>query len=290
LTRALYPTVLLAAFGAAAGAPVVLYEPNVPPYREAADAAHGSLSGSLELDLSDPAAEARLADAPVIVAVGKKAMSFAQARAPKTPLVFCMVLGVTRAALTPYVTGLPMEPDPATTLASIVKLRPGTSRIGLVYNPAFSELFADEAQKGAAAAGLKLVTKTVSGAAEARDAVRELAGSVDVLWLPPDAHLFGKEVFLALLSFSAERNLPLISFLDTCTQAGALASVSADYTDIGARAGRLASDIAQRPADKRIPVPGLAFSPGRLTINLKTAEALGVKVPAAAVAAAKQTY
>jgi putative ABC transport system substrate-binding protein len=201
-----------------------------------------------------------------------------------------MVLGVNRASLTQTVTGVPMEPDPTETLAGIQLVRPGTTRVGLVYNPQASELFAAEAVRGAAKAGITLVTKAVTGPDQVRDAVKEIAGSVDVLWLPPDAHLFSKELFLALLSFSAERNLPLVGFLDSFTQAGALASISADYGDIGARAGRLADDILLHPESKRIPVPGMVFSPGKLSINLKTAEALGVKVPANAIAAAKQKY
>ena len=45
--------------------------------------------------------------------------------------------------------------------------------------------------------------------------------------------------------------------------------------------------ILQRPESKRTPVPGLTWAPGRLSINLRTAAALGIAVPAAALAAAK---
>jgi putative ABC transport system substrate-binding protein len=269
---------------------MVLYEPKVPPFREAAAAAHAVLSGSVDLDANDPATEGKLNDASVVIAVGQKAFNLAKSKVPKTPIVFCMVLGINRSSLTTFVTGVPMEPDPTETLAAIQLVRPGTTRVGLVYNPASSELFAAEAVRGAAKAGVTLVTKAVTGPDQVRDAVKEMASSIDVLWLPPDAHLFSKELFLALLSFSAERNLPLIGFLDSFTQAGALASISADYSDIGTRAGKLADDILLHPETKRSPVPGMVFSPGKLSINMKTAEALGVKVPANAVSAAKQKY
>jgi len=59
---------------------------------------------------------------------------------------------------------------------------------------------------------------------------------------------------------------------------------------MGMRAGRLASEIASRPADKRTPVPGVVYSPGKLTINMKTAAALGVSVPQSAISAARQVY
>ena len=274
----------------AAAGPVVLSEAKVVQYREAADAARDQLTGSALLELSDPQVEAQLAQASVIVAVGLKALTLAKAKAPNTPVVFCMVLGVGSAMLSDRVTGVPMEPDPGRTLAQIKAVNAAVARVGLIYNPAFSELYAAEARKAAAGMGVTLVTKSVGSASEVTAAAKALAGSIDALWLPPDPRLFPKEVFIFLLGFSAERSLPLVGFIDSFTQSGALMSVSADYADIGRRAGKLAHEVATAPEGKRVPVPGLVWSTGSLTINTKTAETFGVNVPAAAKGQAKQLF
>ena len=81
---------------------------------------------------------------------------------------------------------------------------------------------------------------------------------------------------------------PLIGFLDSLTQAGALASISPNYNDNGARAGKLAAEILARPDGRRIPVPPPVFAPGNLTLNLQTAKALGVTVSDKSIGAATQ--
>jgi putative ABC transport system substrate-binding protein len=269
---------------------VVLVDGTVAQYRAAGDAALAQLSGAIALDPQDASAEGALTAASVVVAVGQKSFAFARSKAPATPTVFCLVLGVSKSMLSSTVTGVPMEPDPTSILTAIKAVAPAVRRVGLIYNPATSELFLPAAQRGAGELGLILVAHPVSGPAEVKEAARAMPGAIDALWLPPDPKLFSKEVFIFLLGFSAERSVPLIGFIDSFTQAGALASVSADYPEMGTRAGRLASEIALRPPDKRTPVPGLSFSPGKLTINLKTAAALKVTVSPTALSMAKQVF
>lgn len=273
-----------------AGPPVVLVDRTVTQYRAAADAAVAQLPGAIVLDPQDASAESALAGAPVVVGVGQKSFAFARSKAPSTPTVFCLVLGVSKSTLSSTVTGVPIEPDPSASLAAIKLVAPAVRRVGLIYNPATSELFLAAAQRAAGELGLSLVARPVGGPTEVKEAARGMAGAIDALWLPPDPRLFSKEVFIFLLGFSAERSVPLIGFIDSFTQAGALASVSADYSEMGGRAGRLAAEIAGRPADKRTPVPGPSFSPGKLTINLKTASALGVTVSPTALSTAKQVF
>jgi ABC-type uncharacterized transport system substrate-binding protein len=107
---------------------------------------------------------------------------------------------------------------------------------------------------------------------------------------PPAPPLVNKEIFAYLLSVTAERRLPLFGFLDGFTQKGALASVSAEYADQGERAGKLAAEILSRPEGKRLPVPPPVFSPGRLTVNLKTAAFLGIEISEKARPDAKHVY
>jgi putative tryptophan/tyrosine transport system substrate-binding protein len=270
-----------------AGPPVVLVEAKVAQYREAAEAAKRHLSGSIEVDPSDPAAAAKLNEAPVVVAVGQKSLAMAKASAEKVPVVFCMVLGLNKSLLGTGVTGVPIEADPSVVITHIRSISKETKRVGFVYNPSSADVLLKEAERAAKAQGVSLVLKPVTTPAEVKDAMTQMVGSIDALWLPPDPKLFSKELFAFLLTFSAERRLPLFGFLESFTQAGALASVSPDYGDIGDRAGRLANQII---GNRGQPVPPPVFAPGNLSVNLKTAKALGIDVPPQALASAKQVF
>ncbi len=289
--RALLPSLILFVSSAvAAPPPIVLVEGRVAQYREAAAAAKKHLPGAEELEVDAPDAGQKLAEAPLIVPVGQRALALAREKAPNTPVVFCMVLGVTRASLAPNVTGVPLESDPAALLNHVRAIAPAAKRIGLVFNPSTSELLFSEASKAAGALGLTLVAKPVSTAADVRDAVSSMASSIDLLWLPADPRLFPKELVSFLLSFAAERTMPLVGFLDKLTEGGALASVSPDYTEIGERTGKLAAEILAKPEGKRVPLPPPVFAPGHLSLNLKTAKTLGIDISAKARERAKTLY
>jgi putative ABC transport system substrate-binding protein len=288
--RAALALALVGAGAAVAADPVLLVDSKVPQYRDAAQAVRRHLPAVVEVEPTDLQVEDRLHGAPVIVAVGQQALALARTKGAGAPVVFCMVLGVTRGTLSASVTGVPLESDPAVVLRHIKAVAPAVKRLGLVYNPASSELWLPEAQRAAEAAALELVPRPIATAAQVKEAIKFAPPGVDALWLPPDPKLFNKEVFAYLLSVSAERRIPLFGFLDSFTQKGALASISAEYADHGERAGKLAAEILSRPEGKRLPVPPPVFSPGRLTVNVKTAAFLGIEVPAQVVADAKKVY
>lgn len=281
--------VLFIGLSAWASPPLVLVEPKVAQYRMAADAAKKHLPGAVELDPSAAGVAERLASASVILAVGQKSFQMAREKAPGVPTLFCMVLGVKPSLLGPNVSGVPLESDPQVLLSHVKALYPAAKKVGVLYNPESSELLLSEAQRAAPGLGLTLVPRPVKEAGGVREAATGMSEGVQVIWLPPDPRLFSRELFSFLLGFSAERKIPLIGFLESFTQAGALASVSADYLDIGDRAGKLTADALARGSVARPPV-GVVFSPGVLTVNLKTARALGVDVPPKAIAGAKLVF
>ena len=129
----------------------------------------------------------------------------------------------------------------------------------------------------AAQRGLILVTKPVAQSMEVQGAAAALANTVDALWLPTNPQLVTKELFSYLLEFAAEWKLPLFGFLDSFTEADALASMSPDYRAQGERAGEVAAEALACGGKV---TPGLLFTRSALTVNLRTAKELGVKPPA----------
>lgn len=278
---------LVVCAAAHAAGPVILFEPKVGQFREAATAAQALLP-SLEVDVADAAALGKLSEATVVIAIGQRAFQLAVEKVPKSPIVFCLALGVTREQLKENITGVPFEPDPLVSVAMLQEVAPGAKRIGMIYNPAASEWFASEALRASNAAGVTLVLRTAASPQEARDASKVMLQVSQALWLPPDPKLFPKDLVLFFLTASAERSKPVIGFLDSMAQSGALAALVTDFAESGRRAGRLAAEINSRPEGHRLPVPAPTWAPGKLILNLKTAETLNIKPTPAAETQASQ--
>jgi putative ABC transport system substrate-binding protein len=275
----------------AAGGIVAITDGRVAQYREALAATQSVLPDAVVIDLAagDPAPRIKELQPAVILAVGQHALQAARTLAPETPVVHCMVLGAA-AAGSRVVTGVRLEVAPAELLASLKAVLPSAKRIGVIYDPRTLGWYHDEAEKAAHALGLSLVPKAVADARDVRGAADALAGQIDVLWLWPDPRLINSEMFSVLLLSTIDRRVALVGFLDSFTQAGALASVAPDYREAGRRAAKLAGELLGRSPAARVPVPPPLLSPGALTVNLKAAKQLGVEVPAAALAHARQVY
>lgn len=284
--------VVLTARSALAGNVTVLTDSRVLQYRSALTTAKEVLHNPQVLEVGAADLQAQLGQATaagtIILAIGQKALLVAQ-QAGAT-VVFCMVLGP---AAVPgrTVTGLRLEVAPEAQLAYFRRVHPALRRLGVVYNARNWATYVQEATQVAAAHGLSLIARPVADAREVRAAVSDMAGNhIDGLWLLPDPQLVTVEVFNFLLVFTLERKIALFGFFEDFTRAGALASVSPDYSAIGRLAGKLAAEIAARPVESRLPLPPSIASPGVLTINAKTAQQLWLDIPDDVLNSAAQVY
>jgi putative ABC transport system substrate-binding protein len=267
----------LSATAAHAGGAVILLDNSIPQYQETARAARTRISGDVvTIDLAaqeDALVQARRQNPRVVVAVGQRALTAALARLPQTPIVYCTVLYPERqGGRGDTITGVPLEVPALAQLERLQKVAPKAKRLGVIYGRDSGALV-EEASEAARKLGLHLVAHVVSSPREVADALDELAGRIDALWLLPDTRVVNKDVFTYLLRTTLDRGIPLFGFLEGFTQAGALASISPDYRDIGMRAGDLAAQILSRGV-----VPPKSYSLGALSINLKTAQRLGIEI------------
>jgi putative ABC transport system substrate-binding protein len=280
---------LLTASIAHAGGVVIVADGRVPQYKDAIAGAREIAREATLVDLAaaDAADQVKRADPSVVLAVGQKALALARAAAGEKPVVFCMVLGSAAAASGRNLTGVRLEVAPQIQLEHIRMVAPTVKRIGVIYEPRASGAYLEEALKAAGRLGLTLVTKPVNDAKEVRSALNDIASGIDGLWLMPDPKLVSAEMFNYLLATTLERKIALFGFLDSFTQAGALASSAPDYTEVGRRCGKMANEVAGRPGQ---PLPSPVGAPGALTVNLKTARQLGMDVPRSAQDKARQVF
>jgi putative ABC transport system substrate-binding protein len=105
----------------------------------------------------------------------------------------------------------------------------------------------------------------------------------------PDDTVVTPDSFKFLLLTALENNLPFVTVSDIFVEAGALASLSPDYTDVGRQGCQLATDLESgrlRPADAMVVPPAKV----NLAINLKTASKIGLQLPPEVIQSANKVY
>jgi putative ABC transport system substrate-binding protein len=143
----------------------------------------------------------------------------------------------------PNIAGVSMDIAPASHLAAMHSLFPDRKRIGVLYDPAHTGPFIEDALKAASAAGLELVLQQVRDASRLPAALSALENRADILWMLPDPTIVSGGNFELLLRHSFERSVPIFTFSRKYVEMGAVASLDMDPYDIGVQAGKLANRV-----------------------------------------------
>ena len=112
---------------------------------------------------------------------------------------------------------------------------------------------------------------------------------IDALWMIPDDTVVTPESFKFLLLTSFENNLPFLAASDIFVKVGALASLTPDYADVG----RQGCELANALNTGEISLDNLrAVRPAKinLSINLKTADKIGLTISEEVIASAAVVY
>jgi len=176
-----------------------------------------------------------------------------------------------------------------TQLARYKALVPTLKTLGVIYDSTKTGAMVAEARSTAATLGFQLLGAPVSTPKEVPAALRSLLGKIDALWMVPDDTVVTPESFKFLLLTAFENNLPFVTVSDIFVEAGALASLSPDYTDVGRQGCQLATDLESgrlRLAEVMVVPPAKV----NLAINLKTASKIGLTLPPEIVQSANKVY
>jgi putative ABC transport system substrate-binding protein len=216
----------------------------------------------------------------LIFAVGIWALRAVVSRPPSAPVVYAMVLNPP-SVISPdarNITGASLNVPVEQQIWLFKQL--GVKRIGVVFNQARTGYLVRRAQAVARDEGIELVTREVSAPKDAIGAIESFQDGVDALWLVPDETVLSQTVVQHMLLLSYRRKLPLLGVSDRHAQMGALFAMSfASGEDIGRQAGEQAKAILGGRAVSDVP-----YTSARkvyLTLNLKTAQKLGLEIPQA---------
>ena len=227
--------------------------------------------------LAEPAnlaAAVREAQPRAILAVGQRAATALRAEISDIPIVVCMApMGKSRAA---NLTGVDIETQVKDQLKAFKEVIPRLKKLGVIFDPKHTKRLVEEARRAAAEIGISLVERPVEEKKDVPEALKEVLGEADSLWLVRDATVVTREFFQHTLLLQAERKLPVIAYSDQFVRQGATCSFSASYPSQGKKAAQVVQSILEGAKPSDIP---LQYPEGTLVINLNSAAKAGVKIP-----------
>jgi putative tryptophan/tyrosine transport system substrate-binding protein len=173
-------------------------------------------------------------------------------------------------------------------LGLLKEIAPGIKRAGILFNPDTApgggDFFLGSFEAAARALAVEPVTMRVRSDAEIEAAIAALGRERAGLVMMDDS--FVGTHYATVISSSARNNVPAIYPTPGCVRDGGLISYGADYMDFFRRAAGYVDRIlrGEKPADLPVQTPTKFL----IAINLKTAKALGLDVPAELLAIADE--
>jgi putative ABC transport system substrate-binding protein len=173
----------------------------------------------------------------------------------------------------------------AKVLGLLRELVPTARRVGLLHNPnnSLADSVAKEVNAAAATIGMEIAVVYARDPQEIEAAFATFAGNkIDALLIGADNLLYGRRVHMATLA--ARNGIPALSTWREMTEIGGLISYGTNLIDTYRQMAIYIARIlkGEKPAD----LPVVQSTKFELVINLATARALGLDVPATLLASA----
>jgi len=233
--------------------------------------------------------------AEIALALGTDAARVVKEADLKIPSIFSMVSEPGQSGLlndspgdgTPM-TGVCLDVPVKEQFASLLEVVPKVQRIGVVYNPEESQFIVDEAENTANRMNIGLVTYPVHSEADVPGALNALRPKIDALWLVSDRVVLTTQSLQYVFLFAFQTNLPLMGLSEHFVKMGALVAVGPDYLDVGRQSGELAAQMlgGRNATDLPVAAPRKVM----LSLNLRTAEIIGLRIPDSVVKRAASLY
>lgn len=271
--------------GGAGEGVVVVRSSELAPYKALEEAFTAAVGAPVKsLSLADPAAvKSAAGNGAVVLAIGLDAAKVVLDARPGGQVVFGLVPSPEKLGVGEALKAVPMFASPARQLTVVKEVLPGAKRLGVIFAASSEGLVADY-ERAARTLGVTLVKQQVGDRSQVANALRELIGKIDALLLLPDPATLGVDIFKFLLTTSLESKVPLIGFSQGQAKAGALLTVEVDYQEMG----KEAASAAKRALSGGSAAP--QAPQGSLFFNGKTAQMLGVSIPASLKPQTKEVF
>lgn len=226
----------------------------------------------------------------LIFTLGTDALTLVKDEFRDIPIVFTFVLNPADAikSRSPHITGIDINIPPEEQFNALLQVVPQVKRIGVIYDPSKSQSIINEAETAAKKLGISLVSRKIDSKSEAINAITMMEGNVDAIWMAPDTTAITPESIKYMLLFAFRNRIPVIGISDKYVKDGVLLALSFDSEDIGRQAGEVANSILSgRDIKKFSLIKPRTF---KFSINLNTAEKIGIKIPERVIQIADKVY
>ncbi|MCL5264054.1 MAG: ABC transporter substrate-binding protein [Chloroflexi bacterium] len=212
----------------------------------------------------------------------------------KIPLVFVGVSDAVGAGLIKSIgqptgtnlTGIyNFDPIPAQ-MDLAAEILPNLKTLGVIYNAGESNSVSnvDRLKKDVAKRGWKVVDATVASSSDVLSSARSLVGRVDAIYMPQDNTVVS--ALEALIKTANEAKLPLFVGDIESVKRGAIATLGNDQYETGKQAGVMAARVLKGEEPGKIVPEEVKVK--SLAVNVKAAEAIGLKIPDSVVKRAQE--
>ncbi|MCP4267787.1 MAG: hypothetical protein GY777_19840 [Candidatus Brocadiaceae bacterium] len=215
----------------------------------------------------------------IVLTIGVLAATVAKGEIKDIPIIFCMVINHARFQLTgPNITGISTEIAIGDQLKGYRSILGPLKNIGIIYDPSKTGNIIENAEEEMKHYGVNLNKYEVTSSKMISEAMENVIGKIDALWLLPDSTVVTRKSFGLIKSTTLENKMPLLCTSDVFVKAGALAAVFADYKHIGTQAAHLANKLLVMPTRSSLGIVNPHSL--KLAINIDTAEKLGLNLEA----------
>ena len=213
----------------------------------------------------------------IVLSIGVLATTVVKEKIKDIPIVFCMVINYERFKLSgPNITGISTEIAIEDQFKGYQSILGKLKNIGVIYDPSKTENLIKNAELKMKHIGISLAKYEITSSRKISEALENLIGKIDALWLLPDSTVVTRKSFDLIKSITIENKVPLLCTSDVFVKAGALAAVSSDYNYVGSQAAGLARKILELSASSSLGIVNPDHF--KLSINADTAEKLGLEV------------
>jgi putative ABC transport system substrate-binding protein len=212
----------------------------------------------------------------IILAIGAGALKQA-IRVRNTPIIYMMVLNPEKMLKgRENVTGVNMIIPPERHLELMEKLNLPRLKVGILYDPANSDLLVKRILQAAASRGIDITAKEVRKPKDVPDMLERMKGAFNLFWMLPDPSVVTPDTVEYLLLFTQQLGVPIVTFASKYLEMGAMISIEIDAIDLGKQGGEIANRIlgGGRISD----IPNATARKSVIRVNRKIAAKLGINL------------
>lgn len=175
------------------------------------------------------------------------------------------------------ITGVSDKSPVSSQISLVKKILPKVATVGVLYSSSedSSKSQVEEVKRTAKKQNISVKEYAVASTNDVNSVVNMAAQEVDYIYIPNDNTM--ASVMPTVVKIADDHKIPVIPVADTMVAEGGLATIALNQYKLGVQTGRMVAQILK--GEKPATMPIFSFKTGKVVVNRKQAEKLGIKIP-----------